>query len=393
MTQTWALVKDAYRELNSKKLFWITLILSALVVVACGLVGINEKGVSFLHWQFDTPMMTTAQIARGDFYKMIFTSMAIPWWLTWAAAILALVSTGGIFPDFISSGSIELTLSKPIGRWRLFLTKYACGLLFAGLQVLVFSLAAFMVIGVRGGSWEWGIFLAVPIVVVFFSYLFSICVLLGIITRSTIASILLTLLIWFGISMLGSADGMLLMFKEQNALRAEDAGSAIARLETRLASQQGELAAIEESDGADVRPGDREARLASITGRIGMTQTRLDELRQEAEAGRRAGDAIEPWHRGVVMVRTVLPKTSDTIGLLGRWLVDTSGVTDAQIERREMEVGGEGEMRSGPHDPRLAKRLEDEIKRRPVWWIVGTSLGFECVVLLIAGWLFVRRDF
>jgi hypothetical protein len=45
------------------------------------------------------------------------------------------------------------------------------------LQVLVFSTASFLVIGLRGGSWEPGLFLAVPIVTLMFSYLFSVCVL------------------------------------------------------------------------------------------------------------------------------------------------------------------------------------------------------------------------
>ncbi len=33
-TQTWGLLVDAYRELNSKKLFWVVLMLSGLVVLA-----------------------------------------------------------------------------------------------------------------------------------------------------------------------------------------------------------------------------------------------------------------------------------------------------------------------------------------------------------------------
>ena len=41
MIQTWALLLDAYRELNAKKLFWITLILSALAVASFAFVGVN----------------------------------------------------------------------------------------------------------------------------------------------------------------------------------------------------------------------------------------------------------------------------------------------------------------------------------------------------------------
>lgn len=387
MTQTWALLVDAYRELNSKKLFWITLILSAVVVLICGVFGINDQGVTFLHWQFETPFFTTEQMSAGDFYKMIFAVYAIPIWLTWAAAILALISTGGLFPDFISSGSIELTLSKPIGRWRLFFTKYACGLLFAGLQVLVFSLAAFLVIGVRGKSWEWGLFLAVPIVVVFFSYLYAICVLLGVITRSAIASILLTLLIWFGISMIGQADGAILAFKTMYQVQAEDAEKRAARTQSDLEAMRTEL--VETESDESVSESDRQARVASLTGRIGNREQSLREAQEDAASGLRTVESIEPWHNAIIWTRTLLPKTGETAGLLGRWLVDVSHIPGMQ-ERGEEESSG---LQNSIEDPRVARRMQEQVNKRPVWWVVGTSLGFEAVVLLLAGWLFVRRDF
>jgi hypothetical protein len=40
------------------------------------------------------------------------------------------------------------------------------------------------------------VFLAIPIVMCFFSYLFAVAVLLGVLTRSTIATLLLTILFW-----------------------------------------------------------------------------------------------------------------------------------------------------------------------------------------------------
>ena len=44
--------------------------------------------------------------------------------------------------------------------------------------------------------WEPRLFLAIPIVLCLFSYLYAISVLLGVITRSTIATLLLTVLLW-----------------------------------------------------------------------------------------------------------------------------------------------------------------------------------------------------
>ena len=100
-------------------------------------------------------------------------------YLTWVAAVLALISTSSMFPDFLTGGSIDLYLSKPIGRVRLFFTKYVSGLMFVALQVSVFAVGSFLVLGWRGHSWEPSLFLAIPIVVIFFSYLYGICVLLG----------------------------------------------------------------------------------------------------------------------------------------------------------------------------------------------------------------------
>ena len=152
-------------------------------------------------------------ISPAVFYKQMFVYGGIGFWLSWLATILALISTAGIFPDLISSGVIDLFVSKPIGRLRLFVTEYAAGLLFVTLQVTIFSLGSFLVIGLRGGVWEPGLFVAVPVVVCFFSYLFSVCTLLGILTRSTVAALLLTLLFWLFVYGTGAAEQNVLMFE------------------------------------------------------------------------------------------------------------------------------------------------------------------------------------
>ena len=206
MTQTWAIFLEAYRSLNSKKLFWLVLILSALVVVAFACIGINEKGLKLAFWQIDNQMFNSKQMPPDQFYKTVFVHVGIGIWLAWLATILAIISTAGIFPDLLTSGSIDLFVSKPISRLRLFITEYAAGLLFVALQVTIFSTACFLVIGLRGGAWEPGLFLAVPIMVCFFSYLFSVSTLLGVVTRSTVAALLLTLLFWFFVWALGAAE-------------------------------------------------------------------------------------------------------------------------------------------------------------------------------------------
>jgi hypothetical protein len=53
---------------------------------------------------------------------------------------------------------------------------------------------------------------------------------------------------------------------------------------------------------------------------------------------------------------------------------------------------------SDPEDVRVdegkvGRTLEATMRARSEWWIVGTSLAFEGVVLGLAAWIFCRRDF
>ena len=201
---------DGYRELNSKRMFWIVLFLSGIVVMAFGAVGVKDEKLTFL-W-FDTPVPVPFG-GPGPVPDAVRREFGISIWLAFAATILALISTASIFPDFISGGSIDLYLSKPISRLRLFVTKYLAGLLFVASQVAIFATASYVVIGVRGHTWENGIFLAIPLVVCFFSYLYAVSVLAGVVTRSTLAAVLLTVLFWFFLFCLDRGEVSLLMFK------------------------------------------------------------------------------------------------------------------------------------------------------------------------------------
>lgn len=360
--QTLAIFLEAYRNLNAKKMFWIVLALSVLVVGFFACIGINENGITFCGMESGNGPFTglnvffnTDSISPELFYKMLFMSFGIGFWLTWLATILALVSTAGIFPDLINGGAIGLVVSKPIGRLRLFLTQYLAGLLFVTLQVTVFSLAAFLVIGVRGDAWEPSLFLAIPVVVCFFSYLFAVCVFLGLLTRSTVASLLLTLLFWFGISILEGIDNVALQ------LDLEDKRVAAAEAEAKSAPEEPE--APEEPPGAD--------------GQLGAFPPGGPPQGQRPE--------IPTWVRqglkGVQVIYFVSPKTTATIGLLERSLIDMADLPEPPSD--------------DPFPEMRANQLEfaEAMRARSAWWIVGTSLGFEIVMLGLAALIFCRRDF
>lgn len=367
--QTWALLVDGYRALNAGKLFWITLILSALFIAGFATLGADARGFSILGWHWDMPL-------AKYFYKEIFRYVIIGFWLTWAAAILALVSTAGIFPDLISGGTIDLYLSKPITRTRLFLTKYVSGLLFVTLQVALIAVGGFLTLGFRGGEWKPGLFLAIPIVVCFFSYLFSACALLGVLTRSTIAALLLTIVLW---------------------------GGTVAVHYVELSIFQARVTQEYLSDYYRQQIRDEDAQIAVLEASLKPDQTKLNELRERRMSDQRAMTLAEPntrtmrhVHQGLYAAMTVLPKTTETIDLLDRILFTTPEVVNAEEEKYHqfMPGGGNREFEAQMAATRYAKaRTAEALRSRSVGWVVGTSLVFESVILALAVFVFSRRDY
>lgn len=389
LTQTTAIFVDAYRELNAKKLFWLTLGLNLLVVVLYASLGINQNGVTLLHWEFDTPFFNSDNISKELFYKIQFTTWGVPIWLSWATAILALVSTASIIPELVSGGTIEPMLSKPIGRTRLFLTKYMTGLLFVGLQVAIFTVGCILVMGIRGGAWEPKLLLAIPIVLAFFSYLFAFCAFVGLMTRSTIAALMITMLFWFLIWIVNTGDTMMIAQREGSILRVEDGEKDIDRqmnfATKRIEQLQEQGKPIPGQDGVELPEGIGSSEEA-VNPALTMSQNKLEKSKKSA-------DVWSGWASRVVVVKTILPKTQETVGLLERNLISSEEIAllMGMNERQAEQFDQSNEPAFA--DPRAAERVAEVMRSRSTTWILGTSFLFEGLILLICCVVFARRDF
>lgn len=388
-TQTKTMFVDAYRELNAKKLFWITMALNFLAVVIFASLGINKTGVSFWHWTFDNPILNTNIVSKRFFYITTFTGTGVTFWLSWVTTILALVSTAGIIPDMISGGTIEAMLSKPIGRVRYFLTKYLSALLFVAMQVGVFTAGAFFVLGIRGGAWEAGIFLAIPIVLAFFSFLYSFCALIGLLTRSTIASLLLTMLFWCMIFIVNMGDALMVSQREGTIIQIEDRTKAI-EPQVRFAESKLELMRNEgkpiPGENGEPLPENASDTLEAVNPTLRRARDRLAESEQAIETWR-------TWSQRVFLLKTVLPKTQETIGLLERYLVPMDELKELMDRQADGAQIPDDEDVPAMADPRVSARVQEAYRGRTVTWVLGTSFLFEGVMLTLCCLIFARRDF
>lgn len=381
--QTKALLVDAYRELNARKLFWITMILTGVMVGIFASIGVNNEGVTLLWWTFRGFPINDTIMPPELFYKTAFLNLGIGIWLTWVAMALALISTAGMIPDLISGGSIETVLSKPISRLRLFLSKYILGLLFVVLQTLVFSLGCFLVFGLRAGLWEPRLFLAIPIVTLFYSYLACMLAFVGLVTRSTIAGLLLTLLFWFLLFVLNYTDVGLMAFRVQMEMQLDREQARIVRMEAntdRMLIQQRESQG-EPTEGWTPTEEDR----FGANPFLRTNSARVEQLSENLRS-------LRMWSRIAYSVKTTLPKTTETSALLKRYLIDTEGIPGAGDQSGSNTYGMNSEEIK-VSDEEMAAELQQRLENRPLWWIIGTSLGFEALILAICCWIFSRRDF
>lgn len=379
MRQTLAILHDAYREMNSKKMFWICLLLSGFAMACFAVVAVTPTGLTFAGRDFASPYVpATSQ------YKFLFSYIIIEYWLTWGMLILAIISTAGIFPDFLSGGSVELFISKPISRLRLFFTKYLCGMLFVLLQVTIFAIVAFIVVGVRGTMWEPRLFLAIPIVLCMFSYLYAVSILFGVLSRSTVASLLLTILIW---ALIGGAHFGEVRLQAMKNLK-----------ERRVALLDRQLKAVptQPTTTSTQRSGSMvdAFRRALGTGRAPaptpQQRERLQATRNEAATDLKFWTF---WHKVALPLHWISPKTSDTSDLLLHQMLTTDEfmqLTQGQPEEMAEQFGNQG---IDPDLWRMNNEIEVVRRGRTVGSIVGTSLIFEAVVVGIAAWIFCRRDF
>jgi ABC-type transport system involved in multi-copper enzyme maturation permease subunit len=115
--------------------------------------------------------------------------------------IVALIVTAGFVPNMLHKGTVDLLLVKPISRVMLLCYKYLGGLLFVFFNALVLIGGTWIAFGFSTGNWSLWYLASVPVLTFYFAILYSLSVLLGVLTRGPLVPILVTIAVWMGLSM------------------------------------------------------------------------------------------------------------------------------------------------------------------------------------------------
>jgi len=232
----------------------------------------------------------------------------------------------------------------------------------------LFSFGCYLVVGWRTHEWRPSLFLAIPLIVLLFSYIYAFCVLIGIWTRSTITALLLATLLWLFFSGVQRTEHLLAVFRlglEKSIHRTE----------------------------VDLKQAQTQAQTPSRTLfdlQQGLARKRIDtdnEHLQELHESLSRIAIFEDLTRGL---EAIVPKTLETTNMLDRYLLEgeDTGADSEQSSRGPQPMGID------PRDFNAANlEIQHRSLNRSVGYVIGTSLASEGVVLLIAAWIFCRRDY
>jgi hypothetical protein len=155
-----------------------------------------------------------------------------------------------------------------------------------------------------------------------------------------------------------------------------------ARLDQQIPATENSLAQARKT--AATRPSTR------LTNRIASLENRLDD-EQSNRAARH--DQFDRAHTIFYFAMTVLPKTSETVELLERELIKKARLQNVAAQNNEDVDTADTGVFDSSNAALLQHQVELAMRGRSVTWVIGTSVIGETVILVLAAWIFCRRDY
>lgn len=151
--------------------------------------------ISYFSWEMPMPIATSS--SQLKILTNITISTLISLFVGTAGVFIAILVTASMIPNTFASGSIDLLLSKPIGRSLLYLTKFLGGCSFTLLNATYLLVGFWLIAGLRLGVWTNRVLWCIPVFMFLFAIYYSVSALAGVIWRNTTICVAVSILFWF----------------------------------------------------------------------------------------------------------------------------------------------------------------------------------------------------
>ncbi len=186
------LMLSTFREAVAKKIFLGFFAIATLIILFFlllvnvdsveGMVNMmeasGEEGIRQLVIGFQVGMITIS-------YFLVIT--------------FCFISVSSFIPSMLEKGSIDMLLSKPVSRTNIILAKFLGGvlLIFIGLTYLIGGV--WLILSAKSGFWHIPFLYSIPWLTFSFAVIYSLIILIGVVSQSTILSIIVSMFLVFAV--------------------------------------------------------------------------------------------------------------------------------------------------------------------------------------------------
>jgi ABC-type transport system involved in multi-copper enzyme maturation permease subunit len=148
------------------------------------------------------------------------------------ALLISIVLTSFYIPNMLRKGSIDLLISKPLGRTQLLVYKYIGGLTFIFLLTTFTVGGVWLVLAARSGMWDPSFLIVIPVLTFTFAILYAVSTLTAVLTRSAIVSILVSVAFAMFLYVVGFVKTLFDTLKADEQVKKEMPGWAFTLVDT-----------------------------------------------------------------------------------------------------------------------------------------------------------------
>lgn len=201
-----ALFRDALYQVLDNKVFRILAGVVLSLVLATFLIGARDDALVLLFgWKelfyedifafFGMPYPGIE--GAGELLVQNVQSLLVDHLAGTVGIMFAIAATAFFVPRMLEKGAADTLFSKPVSRFALLLARYAAGILFVALLATVLVGGMHLGFLLNSGYSDPGFLWSIASLIYVFALLHGVSILVGVVTRSTVASILLTLVFMF----------------------------------------------------------------------------------------------------------------------------------------------------------------------------------------------------
>lgn len=178
------IIMNTFREALAKKIFYGYYVFYAIVVLIM-LFAVSLDAVEGI-------------VSFADI-KQVIVSVEVGFLTLSFNLILffSLISTSSFIPSMLEKGTIDLLISKPVSRFTILISKFLGAVIFVFISMVFLIGSIWLILSLKSGYWSPDFLYSIFALTAAFAVMYSITVLIGLLTNSSVISILVNFFLIF----------------------------------------------------------------------------------------------------------------------------------------------------------------------------------------------------